>query len=238
MPNRVWENPEWFKPLREYLVDEGYTRLECRTSPYYQNTALYPIIDLIQQTLSWEQNDSNEEKLDKLEQALSQYRLSISEALPLMASLLSLPLSGDTYLPLNLTPQRQRQKTLEAISGIILELAEQQPVLFILEDLHWIDPSTLECIELLIKQAPTSSLCLLLTSRPEFRASWSHRTYLTEMTLNRLSRQQVEQFAIQVSGGKALPSDVIEQLVDKTDGVPLYVEEMAKAVLGVRSSQG
>jgi tetratricopeptide (TPR) repeat protein len=132
---------------------------------------------------------------------------------------------------LNLSPQHKRQKMLEAIVAIILELAERQPVLFILEDLHWTDPTTLELVDLLIDQTPTASLCVVLTCRPEFQPSWSHRSYLTEMTINRLSPSQIGQVATQVAGGKRLPEEVIVQLVERTDGVPLYVEEMAKSTL-------
>jgi predicted ATPase len=145
--------------------------------------------------------------------------------------LLSLPVPEDRYPPLNLSPQRLRQKTLEAIVAIILALSERQPLLFILEDLHWIDPTTLELVDLLIDQTPTASVCVLLTCRPEFQPSWSYRSYLTEMTVSRLSPSQVEPLATQVAGGKVLPDEIIHQLVDKTDGVPLYVEEMTKSVL-------
>ena len=112
-----------------------------------------------------------------------------------------------------------------------MELAEREPVLFILEDLHWTDPTTLELLELLIDQTPTASLYLLATCRPEYQPSWSHRSYLTEITVNRLSRHQIEQMATQVVSRKTLPVEIIEQLVDKTDGGPLYVEEMTKSVL-------
>jgi predicted ATPase len=132
---------------------------------------------------------------------------------------------------LSWTPQRQRQKTLEAIVAIILELAEQQLVLFILEDLHWTDPTTLELLGSLVDQTPTASLYILVTCRPEIQPPWSHRSYLIEITVNRLSRHQIEQMATQVADGKTLPEEVITQLVEKTDGVPLYVEEMTKAVL-------
>jgi predicted ATPase len=115
--------------------------------------------------------------------------------------------------------------------AMLLELAEQQPVLFILEDLHWTDPPTLELLGLLVEQVPTAALYMFLTCRPEFQPSWSHRSYLTEITVNRLSRNQIEQIAEQVAGGKKLPEQVLQQIVEKTDGVPLYVEEMTKALL-------
>ena len=115
--------------------------------------------------------------------------------------------------------------------AIILELAERQPILFILEDLHWSDPTTLEFIELLMDQTPTAAIDVLLTCRPEFQPSWCHRFYLTEMSVHRLPREQIERMVEQVVGDGHLPNEIIWQLMDKTDGVPLYVEEMTKAVL-------
>ena len=122
-------------------------RWECRSAEYYQNTALFPLTDLFQRLLQFQAEETPDEKLGKLEQTLSQYRLPLEESVPLFAPLLSLPLPEDRYPPLNLSPQRQRQKTLETIVAILLELAERQPVLFILEDLHWTDPTTLELLE-------------------------------------------------------------------------------------------
>jgi predicted ATPase len=131
--------------------------------------------------------------LEQLEHALSQYRVPLEESVQLFAPLLSVPLPEHHYPPLNLSPQRQRQKTLETIVAILLELAERQPVLFILEDLHWSDPSTLELLNLVIDQTPTASLLTVLTCRPTFQPSWSHRSYLSEVTVNRLSHVHVEQ---------------------------------------------
>jgi predicted ATPase len=169
--------------------------------------------------------------LEKLEQALRQYRLPLEESVQLFAPLLSLPIPEDTYPPLHLSPQRQRQKALEAIVAILQELAEHQPVLFILEDLHWTDPTTLEFMNLLIDQTPTASLLVLLTCRPHFQPAWHHRSYLTEITVNRLSHTQVEQLVHRLTDGKALPTEVVQQIIAKTDGVPLFIEEMTKAIL-------
>ena len=154
---------------------------------YSENTALFPLTDLFQRLLRFQAEDTPDEKLGKLEQMLSQYRLPLEESVPLFAPLLALPLPENHYPPLNLSPQRQRQKTLETIVAILLELAEHQPVLFILEDLHWTDPTTLEFLNLVIEQMPTTSILTVLTCRPHFQPAWHHRSYLTEMTLNRLS---------------------------------------------------
>ena len=217
--------------LKDQVADEPHVRWECRSAPYYQNTALYPMTDLLQRALQWHRNDTPEQRVAKLEQVLSQYPLPLTETIPLFAPLLSLPIPTDTYPPLNLSPQRQRQKTLESLVAILLELAAREPVLFILEDLQWTDPTTLEFLGLLVEQVPASAICMLLTCRPEFQSSWHYRSYLTEITVDRLSEGQIAQMAQHVAGDKALPGDIIPQLVDKTDGVPLYVEEMTKALL-------
>jgi class 3 adenylate cyclase len=138
--------------LKDHVTAEPHTRWECRSSPYFTNSALYPITDFLQRTLRFQSDDTPEKKLEKLTQNLRQYRLPLEETVPLFGTLLSLPIPEDQYPPLNLSPQRQRQKTLETIVAIILELAEQQPVLFILEDLHWGDPTTLDFLDLLIDQ--------------------------------------------------------------------------------------
>jgi class 3 adenylate cyclase len=130
--------------LKDHVAPEPHTHLECRGSPYYHNTALYPVTDLLQRALRWQPDDTPPEKLHKLETILSQYSLALAEAVPLLASLVALALPDDRYPPLTLTSQRQRQKTLETLLAILLAEAARQPVLFIVEDLHWVDPTTLE----------------------------------------------------------------------------------------------
>jgi class 3 adenylate cyclase len=217
--------------LKDHVANEPHVRWECRSVPYYQNTALYPLTDLFQRILQWQPDETPDAKLAKLEHALSQYRLPLEETVPLFAPLLALPVPENRYRPLTLSPQRQRQKTLETLVAILLELAERQPVLFIIEDLHWTDPTTLELLNLVIDQTPTASLLTVLTCRPHFQPAWHHRSYLTEITVNRLSQTQVEQIVTRMTEGKTLPQEVLVQIVEKTDGVPLFVEEMTKAIL-------
>ena len=217
--------------LKEYVAHEPHTRWECRSSSYFENTALFPVTDLFQRLFQVHAEDTPDEKLEKLEHALNQYRLPVEETVPLFAPLLALPLSEHRYPPLALSPQRQRQKTLETIVAILLELAARQPVLFILEDLHWAAPSTLELLNLVLDQTPTASVLMLLTCRPTFQLSWSHRSYLTEMTVNRLSSPQVEQIVNCITEGKTFPAEVLQQIIAKTDGVPLFVEEVTKSLL-------
>ena len=216
--------------LKEHVAGESHTRWECRCSPYFQDSALYPMIDLSQRALQFGRDESPETKLQKIEAALECYGLAQPETVALWAALLSVPLA-DPYPPLNLSPQRQKQKTFAAIEALLLVLAAEQPVLFIVEDLHWIDPSTLEFLTLFLDQEPTARILTLLTCRPEFPSPWGFRAHLTPLMLNRLPRSQVPQMIGCLSGGKALPPEVVEQIVAKTDGVPLFVEELTKTVL-------
>src|SRR5215471_9782068 len=217
--------------LKEHVAHEPHMRWECRSSEYSQNTALFPLTELFQRILRFEAHETPDTKLEKLTHALSQYRLPLEESIPLFAPLLSVPVPERAYPPLNLSPQRQRQKTLEMIVAILLELAEQHPVLFIVEDLHWTDPTTLELLNLVIEQIPTASMSVLLTCRPHFQPAWHHRSYLTEITVNRLSQPQVEQIVTRMTDGKTFPAEMLQQIVAKTDGVPLFIEEMTKAIL-------
>src|SRR5262245_14518180 len=201
-----------------------------RCSPYYHNSALYPVIDHLQRFLQWQRDDAPEAKLDTLERALRTSRLPLEEVVPLFAALLSVPLP-ERYPPLNLTPQQQRQKTQEALVAWLLAEAEWQPVLAVWEDLHWADPSTLEVVGLVLDQVPTAWMLTLLTCRPEFRPPWSSQAPVTQVILNRLEHVQVETMLTHLTGGKALPAAVVQQVVTKTDGIPLFVEELVKMIL-------
>ena len=159
-----------------------------------------------------------------------QYGLPLAEAVPLFAALLSLPLPAD-YAPLTVSPEQQKQQTLHALLTILLRIAAQQPVLFVMEDLHWVDPSTLELLSLLVDQGPTARILALFTFRPDFSPPWTGRSHLTQVTLHRLPRRQAAEMTGRVAHGKALPAEVVEQVVAKTDGVPLFVEELTKMVL-------
>jgi class 3 adenylate cyclase/predicted ATPase len=218
--------------LTEQVASEPQAWLTpCQCSPYHQNTALYPMIDLLERVaLRFEREESPDQKRRKLEGFLVQYGLPLAETVPLFAALLSLPLAAD-YATLTWSPEQQKQKTLQALLAIILRIAAQQPVLFVMEDLHWVDPSTLELLSLLVDQGPTTRILALWTFRPDFRPPWTGRSHLTQVTLPRLPRRQAAEMTNRVAHGKALPAEVIEQVVAKTDGVPLFVEELTKMVL-------
>ena len=216
--------------LKDHIAKEPHTRWECRSSPYFEHTALFPLTDLFQRLLQFQTEDTPDEQSGKLEQMLSQYRLPLEETVPLLAPLLTLTVPEHRYPSLNLSPQRQRQQTLETLVAILQEHTEHHPVLFIVEDLHWTDPSTLELLNLVIEQIPTAALFALFTCRSHFQPAWHHRSYLTEITVNRLSHAQVEQIVAGITDGKTFPAAVLQQILEKTDGVPLFVEEMTKAI--------
>ncbi|MFQ6018975.1 MAG: AAA family ATPase, partial [Kiloniellaceae bacterium] len=213
------------------LKAEGCTRITLGCSPYHTNSALYPLIVHLERVLRWQREDSAEVKLAKLEKVLQDFSQALNEVIPLFAALWSLPLPEDRYPPLNLTPRQQRQQTLDAIVAWLLEEAERKPVLQVWEDLHWADPSTLELLTLEIEQAPTAPILNVLTFRPEFTPPWPQRSHMTPLALNRLERPEVEVLITRQADGKALPGEVVEHIVSKTDGVPLYVEELTKAIL-------
>jgi predicted ATPase/class 3 adenylate cyclase len=217
--------------LKGHVAHEPHTRWECRSTEHYQNTALFPHTDLFQRLLQFHAEETPDEKVGKLEQMLRQHRLPLAESVPLFAPLLSLPLPEERYPGLHVSPQRQRQKTLETLVALLVEHAERHPVLFILEDVHWADPTTLEWLHLVIEQIPTTSVLMVLTCRPTFQPSWSHRSYLTEITVSRLSHAQVEQIVTGMTNGKTFPAAVLQQIIARTDGVPLFVEELTKAIL-------
>jgi predicted ATPase len=218
--------------LKEHVSTEPQAWLTpCQCSPYHQNTALYPLIDLLERMMlrfDWE--ESPQQKLRKLEGHLVQYGFPLAEAVPLHAALLSIPLTAD-YAPLPLSPEQHKQQTLQALLTTLLRIAARQPLLFVMEDLHWVDPSTLEFLSLLVDQGPTARILTLCTFRPDFTPPWTGRSHLTQVTLPRLPRRQAAEMAGRVAHSKTLPPEVMEQVVVRTDGVPLFVEELTKMVL-------
>ena len=153
----------------------------------------------------------------------------MQETLPLFTALLSLPTPAQ-YPPLNLTPQKQKERTLQALLQLLVAQAERQATVSVWEDLHWADPSSLEFLTLLIEQIPTTKLLLVLTFRPEFTPPWKPRSHISQLVLNRLGQKQVEAMIEKVAAGQGLSAEVIEQIRVKTDGVPLFVEELTKSV--------
>jgi predicted ATPase len=209
--------------LREQVSPEYPLRLVFRCSPYHSNSALYPVIDHLQRLAGWQRHDTPETRLDTLQQMLQGTRFPLQEVVPLIAALLSVPLL-DRYPPLRLTPERQRQQTLDVLVAWLLDETTRQPVLLLCEDLHWAAPLTLELLSLLIERAPTALLLVLLTFRPTFHSPWPMAAHLTHLTLNRLDPQQIERIATHVTGGKTLPTAVMQHAVSQLDAATLQRE--------------
>jgi class 3 adenylate cyclase len=214
----------------ERLSGEPHTRLRYFCSPHHQDSALYPSIAQLERAAGFRRDDTDEQRLDKLEAVLAQGTNDLSEAVPLLADLLSIP-TGDRYPPLNLTPQKRKEKTFHAQLAQVEGLAARQPVLMVWEDVHWSDPTTREVLDLLIDLVATLRVLVILTFRPEFTPPWIGRSHVTMLNLNRLPPKQRVEMIAHVIGGKALPKEIAEQIVDRTDGVPLFIEELTKSVV-------
>jgi predicted ATPase len=214
--------------MQERLGAEPRLRFFC--SPYHQDSALYPAIAQLERAAGFRREDTQEQRLAKLEAVLVQATNDISEVAPLVADLLSIP-TGDRYPALTLTPQKRKEKTLRALVAQAEGLAVRQPVLMIFEDVHWSDPSTRELLDLLIERVTTVPLLVIITFRPEFSPPWVGRPQVTLLTLNRLPPRQRVEMISRMIGGKALPREIADQIVERTDGVPLFIEELTKAVI-------
>jgi class 3 adenylate cyclase/predicted ATPase len=217
--------------LRALVRAEGLPRIALRCSPYHTNSALYPVIAHLEHLSQLEPDDPPATRLAKLEAGLRPSGLPLAEVVPLFAGLLSVPVPSERYAALTVTPQQQKQQTLDALTTWMMAEAERQPVLVAWEDLHWADPTTLELLGLVIDGVPTVPMLHVLTYRPEFSPPWPQRSHITPLVLTRLERPQVEALIAQRAGGKTLPVEVVQYIVAKTDGVPLYVEELTKMLL-------
>jgi predicted ATPase/class 3 adenylate cyclase len=216
--------------FHERLGETPHERVLYYGSPYYRHTAFYPVIEQLTRALRFGKDDTPKQKLDKLDTVLADLALPIADVGPVLATFLALP-AGKRYPPLALSPDERKRRTLEVMIALIEAMAAQNPVLMVVEDAQWIDPSTLELITLLINQLRAKRLLLLVTFRPEFAQPWSGYSHVTALMLNRLSHKQCASMVMGVTGGKTLPPEVLEQIVAKTDGVPLFVEELTKNLL-------
>lgn len=223
--------------LEERLRDEPHVRLRCFCSPYHQDSALHPTIVQIERAAGFERDDTPGTKLHKLEALLTQTSSPIADVI-LLAELLNIPSSGDLYAPCQLNPPRKKEETFEALLRQLVALAHRQPVLMIFEDVHWIDPSSRELLDRVIDRAASLPILLLISFRPEFQPPWSGRSHVAVLALSRLDRREGAMLVQRVAGNKALPVDTEEQIVTRTDGVPLFIEELTKAVLEARAGGG
>ena len=219
--------------LLERLAAEPHTRLRYFCSPQHTDSALYPIIGQMERAAGLAHDDTPQAKLDKLDALLAQTS-TINQDAALFAEMLSLPNDG-RYPALDLAPQQRRQRTLEALTAQLAGLASQQPVLMIFEDAHWIDPTSLEAFGRTVDRIKTLPALLIVTFRPEFNAPWVGQSHVTTLTLNRLGEREAAAIIARLVGNKELPADVMAEIVERTDGIPLFVEEMTKAVLEAES---
>ena len=216
--------------FRARLADRPHTWLEARGSGYHRNTAFHPIIELIARGIRIEPGDTPRRCAEKLETELDNARLPREEIFPLFASLLSFPLLERYTQPVQ-SAEAWRRRTFEALVDWVFALAALQPVIFVVEDLHWVDPSTLEFLHMLVEQAPTGRLLVLLTVRPEAEPPQTRQAHVTRLRLTPLTRRQTRELVQSVHGGERLSGPVMNELLAKCDGVPLYCEELTKAVL-------
>jgi len=222
--------------LREKIGDEPYYFLGYQCSPHRVNSAFYPIIQRLERAADFAHQDSDEIKLDKLETLLQPTSDNLEDITRLFAILLSL--SGERrYGTLDLTPAQLRDRTITALADQVLALSRIRPVLFILEDAHWIDPSTSALVEEIIRRTVDASVFMLITHRPDFSPPWIGYPHQTSMTLSRLNRNQGIEIVREV-GGAELSAAVVERIIDRAGGVPLYVEELAKSVTEHSASAG
>ena len=216
--------------LREHVSGESQTWLECHCFPYHQHSALYPAIDLLWRGLRLKRSDTPAQQLEKLERAISAYGLSLPDTVPIFANWLGLPLPPDRYAPLSLSSQQQRRGVLNGLRLWLSKAAERGPVIGVVEDLQWADPSTLESLTLFMEQVPLAPILLVFTFRPDFHVPWRFSSYMTHLPLSRLADKEVEAMIAHVAQERTLSPDTQALLVKKADGVPLFVEELTKMV--------
>jgi len=226
------------RALSEQAADVAPTWLIAHGSAFAQNTPLAPILHLLSRALFAPEDGaerSGEEKLRRLEEVLDEHALPVAEYAPLLGALLSLPTEG-RYSPPVLSPEARRKRTLAAVLALLGAMAERHPVVLVIEDLHWIDPSTLDFLDLLLRELPGLPLLLVATFRPELTAPWHHQTAVTQLSLSGLSQAHTEQLIERVTAGKPLSPEMHREIVARTDGIPLFVEELTKAVLEADAS--
>jgi class 3 adenylate cyclase len=215
--------------LAERLRAEPYLRLRYFCSPYHQDSALYPFIDQLGRASGFAPDDPPASRLGKLEAVLARAEPA-DEDVAFLVDLLSLPASERHPLP-NLIPQRKKERTLEALMRQLEGLACHQPLVMVFEDAHWIDPTSRELLDLTVERVRSLPVLLIVTFRPEFQMPWTGQPQVSMLALNRLDRRDRTALVEQIAGDKALPDEVVDQIADRADGVPLFVEELTKSVL-------
>jgi class 3 adenylate cyclase/predicted ATPase len=215
--------------LQERLQHEPHTRLRYFCSPHHADSALYPTIAQLERAARFERDDSPEIQLDKMMSLLGPSSVHQND-IQLLSELLSIP-TGDHYTPLNWSPQRKKEKTFEALLWQLEMLSRQRPVLVIYEDVHWLDPSSRELLDMTVERVASLPVLLVVTFRPEFQRPWTDQAHVSTLTLSRLGRREGMALVERVAGNNALPNGIMAEIVERADGIPLFVEELTKAVL-------
>jgi len=216
--------------LREQIRDHQHIQLNYQCSPFHVSSALYPVINQLERAADYSPGDDAEAKLDKLEQLLAQSTDEIEFSARLLAELLSLP-GQQRYGKVGVSPVQQKDQTLRVLVDLLEGLSNSQPVLMVFEDLHWADPTTLELLDLIVEQIPRIPVMLLATQRPEFTPAWVGEAQVSLVSLNKLDPGNCGALVEEITGGLSLPPEVVDEIITKTDGVPLFVEELTKTVL-------
>ena len=216
--------------LREKLADEPHIAISHLCSAYHTNSALHPIVAQLQRAAGFASHDEPADRLTKLEALLAQGAEQLDEATPLFGALLGVA-TDERYRAPNLSPQRQKQRTFEVLIEQLAGLARKRPVLQLYEDLHWADPSTLELLEMVVERARGLPILVVMTHRPQFSPPWSGQAHVTALPVNRLGRRQGAAMTLRVTGGKALPAEILDQILERTDGVPLFLEELTRTMI-------
>ena len=212
------------------IRDTPHIWMESAGEQLFKNTPFHAVSEMLSRWLELQSGGGREEQFERLERALASAGLKVEEAAPLISELLQLPLD-ERYPQSKLTPEEKRRRLLAALAGWTFGAARLQPMVMVVEDLHWLDPSTLDSQQLLVEQGATVPLMLLYTARPEFRPPWPLRAHHTQIALNRLSARNVREMIAQVAVHKALAHETVDAVVERTSGVPLFVEELTRAVL-------
>jgi predicted ATPase/class 3 adenylate cyclase len=215
--------------LEERLPADPHIRLRYSCSPYHQDSALFPFVDLLGRAAGFAYEDPPSLKLEKLEALLAR-AATPDEDVALLGDLLSLPASERRPLP-DLSPQRKKERTLAALIRRLEAVARQQPLVMVFEDAHWIDPTSRDWLDLAVERVRSLRVLLVVTFRPDFQPPWIGQPQVTMLALNRLDRRDRTALVKQIAGGKPLPAEVVDQIADRTDGIPLFVEEFTKSVL-------
>ena len=216
--------------LRDHVADETHVSIRYQCSPFHRNSALYPAIAQLRHATRINPNAPPEARLQKLEALVGLDTPGAAEAVALLAELLSIP-ADPRYKPPDLPPDQRKRRTLDVLLGQLLALARNQPVLLLVEDAHWVDPTTQELLSQTIVNIQNAALLMLVTYRPEFEPGWANLSHVTTLALSGLPRRQAMAIVTYLTGGKPLPPELLDQILAKTDGIPLFVEELAKAIL-------